>query len=142
MRKKTSTIIGLAIATILTAYVSALTMSNQAFAQSAQDKLAQLQAQGSSVDIAKMFDMQIAANQLAQSSHNTPQQQEPTNALGLGIGHEAQLGAIPLDRTVQNTFGASEHESQLGKVLAGQIGNILGKAGHSLGDVCLSCWGH
>ena len=94
MRKKTSTIIGLAIATILTAYVSALTFSNQAFAQSVQDKLAQLQAQGSSVDIAKMFDMQIAANQLAQSSHNTPQQQESTNALGLGIGHEAQLGKI------------------------------------------------
>ena len=34
MRKKTSTIIGLAIATILTAYISTLTMSNQAFAQS------------------------------------------------------------------------------------------------------------
>jgi hypothetical protein len=33
MRKKTSTIIGLAIATILTAYISALTMPNQAFAQ-------------------------------------------------------------------------------------------------------------
>jgi hypothetical protein len=33
MRKITSTIIGLAIAAILTAYVSALSMSNQAFAQ-------------------------------------------------------------------------------------------------------------
>jgi hypothetical protein len=32
MCKKTSTIIGLTIATILTAYISALTMSNQAFA--------------------------------------------------------------------------------------------------------------
>jgi hypothetical protein len=32
MRKKTSTVIGLTIATILTAYISALTMSNQAFA--------------------------------------------------------------------------------------------------------------
>jgi hypothetical protein len=33
MHRKTSTIIGIAIATILTAYISALTMSNQAFAQ-------------------------------------------------------------------------------------------------------------
>jgi hypothetical protein len=33
MRKKTSTIIGIAIATILIGYISALTISNQAFAQ-------------------------------------------------------------------------------------------------------------
>jgi hypothetical protein len=33
MHKKTPTIIGLAIATILTAYISALTTSNEAFAQ-------------------------------------------------------------------------------------------------------------
>jgi len=33
MYKKTSTIMGLAIATILIAYISALTLSNQAFAQ-------------------------------------------------------------------------------------------------------------
>jgi hypothetical protein len=33
MRKETSTIMALVVATILTAYVSALTMSNQAFAQ-------------------------------------------------------------------------------------------------------------
>jgi hypothetical protein len=33
MRKKTSTIIGLAIATILVAYISALTLSNQVFAR-------------------------------------------------------------------------------------------------------------
>jgi hypothetical protein len=32
MRKKTSATIGLAIATILRAYISALTLSNQAFA--------------------------------------------------------------------------------------------------------------
>jgi hypothetical protein len=36
MYKKTSTVIGLAIATILTAYVSTLTLSNQAFAQHTQ----------------------------------------------------------------------------------------------------------
>jgi hypothetical protein len=36
MHKKTPTIIGLAIATILTAYISALAMSNEAFAQSSQ----------------------------------------------------------------------------------------------------------
>jgi hypothetical protein len=35
MRKKTSTVIGLAIATILIAYTTALTLSNQAFAQPA-----------------------------------------------------------------------------------------------------------
>jgi hypothetical protein len=33
MRKKTSTIVGLAIATILTAYISGLTLSNQVSAQ-------------------------------------------------------------------------------------------------------------
>jgi hypothetical protein len=38
MHKKTPTIIGLAIATILTAYISALTTSNQAFAQSSQQQ--------------------------------------------------------------------------------------------------------
>jgi hypothetical protein len=37
--KKTSTIIGLAILTILTAYISALTLSNQAFAQSTDGPL-------------------------------------------------------------------------------------------------------
>jgi hypothetical protein len=33
MRKKTPTTVGLAIATILTAYISGLTLSNQTFAQ-------------------------------------------------------------------------------------------------------------
>jgi hypothetical protein len=33
MRKKTSMVIGIAIATILTTYISAVTLSNQAFAQ-------------------------------------------------------------------------------------------------------------
>jgi hypothetical protein len=37
MRKKTSTAIGLAVATILTAYISALTLSNQAFAALARN---------------------------------------------------------------------------------------------------------
>ena len=37
MLKKTSTIIALAIATILTAYILALTLSNQVFAQSASN---------------------------------------------------------------------------------------------------------
>jgi hypothetical protein len=81
MRKKT---MGLTIATILIAYISALTLSNQAFAQ--------------------------------------------TGAGGHGgwlVGHSGLLGQA----------------KGLGQEITQGIKAQLGKVGHSLGDVCLSCWG-
>jgi hypothetical protein len=83
----------LAIATVLTAYTAALTLSNQAFA-----------------------DKDVFGQPGLQSS-------QP--------GEEAHPG---------NNHVLTGQEEQLGKVLTGQVGKILGKAG--LGDVCLSCFGH
>jgi hypothetical protein len=78
MYKKTSTIIGLAIATILTAYISALSMSNQTFAQ--QDEKGNI---GSAAQTTIHYLGKILAGHEAQ--------------LGKILGGHPSLGCNPLD---------------------------------------------
>jgi hypothetical protein len=96
MRNKT--IIGIAIATILTAYISALTMSNQAFAQ-----------HGSSLDVSDLLTAG-AGGLLGQSASNS--------------GHVGQIGGVgtpPVTTAINqypfNTFNGQE--THLGQVLGG-----------------------
>ncbi len=72
MRKKTSTIIGLTITTILIAYISTLTLSNQAFAQRSTDGNHQL---GISINI-------VPTDNLGQPASNSGH-----------IGHSGLLGS-------------------------------------------------
>jgi hypothetical protein len=72
MRKKTSTIIGLTIATILTAYILSLSLSNQAFAQ---------RTPGSPSTAVGGVEQFIWGNLVSLGQH-------------AGGGHEAQLGKI------------------------------------------------
>jgi hypothetical protein len=94
MHKKTSTVIGLAIATILTAYISALTVSNQAFARG-------------------------------------------INSGGQVVGQEVNTRVT--DAVTQANVKVLGQEAEVGKILAGHEAQ-LGKVGHSLGNVCLTCW--
>jgi hypothetical protein len=126
MRKKTSTIMALVIATILTAYISALTLSNHAFAQPGQIPIS---GDGNGGNGGSPSGGGGGASSITST---IPGQ--------VGGGGAYSKGWIVDTGVLQALAG---HEAQLGKILAGheaQLGKILGKAG--LGDVCLSCFGH
>ena len=90
---------GLVIATILIAYISAITFSNQAFAQ----------------------------------VHIVMPGKNITTRVGEALG---QTNTKVTDSVTQANVKVLGQEAQVEKVLAGHL-----RGGHSLGDVCLSCWG-
>jgi hypothetical protein len=133
MCKITSTIVGIITATLLI-YISVVTLSNQAFAQCngtechKQNPWGGLVASGIAQahvgqvlgDTEKTVDITVTGD---------------TNHLVASVSHAGLLGLVPVNAL--NNFAVhpnAGHETQLAK--------IVGKAGHSLGDVCLSCFGH
>ena len=117
----------MAIATILTAYLSALTFSNQAIAQSA--------ARPSTVTSGINF--YFGGNFLAQPSNGGSVSSNQAQLEGQNAGVDGGTGHVI--------------QSDIGKVLGGTQGNHIQEqllTGHlrqatqaALGDVCLSCWG-
>src|SRR5581483_2244374 len=100
---KTSKILGLAIATILTASISALTMSSQAFAQ--------------------------AQNLFPGSPNSALIEGEQYNLAGL----QTQQGKVLAEQTTKSVLGdvclscwngLAAHETQQGKELAGELGQL------------------
>jgi len=134
MCKKTK-VIGLAIATILTAYIAALTLSSQAFAQPTNGALYRVGlnvlSSGLSGDEqagAKLGSSHVSNNLITEQY--APQEPCDKNictlldkSLGPNLlaGHEVQAGKVLADEEAQLGKILAGHEAQLGKILAGEV---------------------
>jgi hypothetical protein len=115
MRKKTSTVIGLAIATILTTFISALTMSNQAFAQAS------------------------GISSHAEGFSALPPPVGATPETGAGALFGAAKGQSVVGNELAGVDGSNTWAAQLGQTLGGITTTIhhtlKGSSGQQLGNV-------